>query len=88
MRDCIVSENNRIIAFVPELKEERIKESSKETFQRLETVSRNGKEDAVFKLSSVVKNLGLRSISNIAVEKRNINLATFEKFTNVFSDIQ
>ena len=84
----IVSENGRIIMFVPKLEEERVKENSKKISHRLEIVSWEDKEDAVFKLSSVVKNLGLRSIRNIAVEKKNINLATFEKFTNVFPDIK
>ncbi|MEA1963912.1 MAG: Xaa-Pro peptidase family protein [Candidatus Aerophobetes bacterium] len=84
----IVSENGRIIIFVPKLEEERIKENSKKISQRLEVVSWDDKEDAVLKLSNVVKNLGLRSISNIAIEKKDINLATFEKFTNVFANIR
>lgn len=84
----LVLENGRMIIFIPKLEEERVKENSKKLFQHLDVFSWDDKEDAVLKLSNTLKNLALTSIINIAIEKKKINLALFEKFTDTFPDIK
>lgn len=84
----LVLENGRMIIFIPKLEEERVKENTKKLSQHLEIISWDDKEDAVLKLSNSLKKLGLTSIINIAIEKKNINLALFEKFTGMFPGIK
>jgi len=84
----LVLENGNMIIFIPKLEEEWVKKASKKISQHLEIISWDDNENAVLKLSNVVKKLHPSSIGSIAVEKKNISLAFFEKFSNVFHNIK
>lgn len=84
----LILENGETFIFIPKLEEERVKKESKKLTQHLEIISWNDNENAVLKLNNAVKKLNISSISSIAVEKKNINLAIFENISDAFHNIK